>query len=79
MGIVRDNRFFCSDACRKRYWQDRRAIEKGGTATWCQHCGRKTAPFFGREKRRDTKYCSQSCRSAAYRARRARPPLYQGR
>lgn len=33
---------------------------------YCAHCG---APYLA--ERADTRYCSQACRSAAYRVRRA--------
>jgi curved DNA-binding protein CbpA len=49
---------------RGRYWLGYRRVD------WCAHCGRRMAevrPF----KRTDALYCSNACRQAAYRARKA--------
>jgi curved DNA-binding protein CbpA len=54
-------------------WRDKSLWRSG----WCAQCGRDMhdatevgrAPT-GRNKRRDTRYCTEACRHAAYRARR---------
>jgi hypothetical protein len=55
----------CSDRCRQRVWRAMNPTEPAEpTERPCEHCGE---PFEAR--RRDARYCSGRCRTAAHRAK----------